>query len=106
MKHYCASCYHSDVRLYRSYGSFLRDSEIFCNLHLPATDDTRGWWVPLVEDADGGVWGYTSAPPEDMARWLALPEYDAWGLTWVAGRWVRPRDVQAGRAPTGKRTDP
>src|SRR5690348_17143168 len=97
MKHYCASCYHNDVRLYRIYGNFLRDSEIFCNQHIPP-EPARGWWAPLVEDADGDVWGYTSAPPEDMARWLALPEYDQWGLTWVAGRWEMPH--QAGTAPS------
>ena len=87
MHHYCAACYHSDVRLYRIYGNFLRDGEIYCNAHIPP-EPTRGCWVPLVEDTDGSVWGYTSAPPEALDRWRALPDYAAEGRTWAETGWT------------------
>jgi hypothetical protein len=39
--------------------------------------DQIGWWLPAVqvtEDLpDAAYWGYTSCPPEDYARWVALP---------------------------------
>lgn len=40
--------------------------------------DQIGWWLPAVqvtEDLPDQVayWGYTSCPPEDYARWAALP---------------------------------
>jgi hypothetical protein len=89
---YCAKCYRSGVRLYRSYGSFLRDEEIFCNGCLDQPAEKRGWWVPLIPADDGGVWGYTSAPEADIARWEALPDRDPGGPYWSAGRWhERPR---------------
>lgn len=70
--HQCHTCQRRDVKLYRAYGSFLRDGEIFCKAHTPA--DQASWYVPLVEDTDGSVWGYTSVPDEAIARWEALPE--------------------------------
>lgn len=86
-QHHCATCQRADVRLYRAYGSFLRDAEIFCNEHIPALVTDRGWWVPLVEAADGSVWGYTSAPAIDIARWNALPNAQIPGPVWANGRW-------------------
>lgn len=68
--HACATCGRTDVKLYRAYGSFLREAEIFCKAHVPA--DQASWYVPLVEDLDGSVWGYTSVPDEAIRRWEAL----------------------------------
>lgn len=67
--HACATCGRNDIKLYRAYGSFLRDAEIFCGAHKPAE-----WYVSLVEDTDGSVWGYTSVPDEAIARWEALSD--------------------------------
>jgi hypothetical protein len=70
--HCCAVCQRRDCRLYRGYGTFLRDDEIFCKAHIPA--DQAGWYVPLCEDLDGSVWGYTSAPDDAIERFNALPD--------------------------------
>lgn len=71
-RHACATCGRNDIRLYRAYGSFLRDEEIFCKAHTPA--EQASWYVPLCEDEDGTVWSYTSAPDEAIKRWEALPD--------------------------------
>ena len=84
----CAVCGRADVRLYRSYGSFLRNEEIFCNGHVPGKVAERGWWVPLVEAEDGFVWGYTSAPTEDIRRWHGLHDAQTPGPIWANGRWI------------------
>lgn len=73
-KNCCTVCKRHDVRLYRYYGSFLRDEEIFCRSHAPAGHIENQHLVPLCEDVDGSVWGYTSVPDEAIARWEALPE--------------------------------
>lgn len=83
--HQCATCKRTDVRLYRPYGEFLRATRVYCNAHLPNTD-MLDWWVPLVPAADGSVWGYTSAPSADIARWQGLPDANP-GPVWAAGRW-------------------
>jgi len=67
----CAVCGARYVRFYRGYGGFLRDSEIVCNVHLPRGGE---WRVPLIESADGSVWGFTSCPTADFERWRRLPE--------------------------------
>jgi len=67
----CHECGRNDVKLYRKYGSILRQDEIYCGQHLPCN---RNWIVPLVEDTDGSVWGYTSVPQEAMDRWENLPD--------------------------------
>jgi hypothetical protein len=72
--HCCAVCKRHDVRLYRYYGFFLRDEEILCRAHAPPGHIERQNLVPLCEDTDGSVWGYTSVPDEAIARWEALPE--------------------------------
>lgn len=83
----CARCGLAGVRLYRIYGNFLRAGEVSCNEHIPPALD-RGWWVPLVEDDEGQVWGYTSAPARDIDRWLALPDAAEPGPRWVQNVWV------------------
>lgn len=69
---YCTVCKSHEVRLYRYYGNALRANEIFCKAHAP--EGAREYLTPLVEDVDGSVWGYTSAPEDAIARWNALPE--------------------------------
>lgn len=72
--HYCVVCRRNDVRLYRYYGSPLREAEIFCRKDAPAGQIERQYLVPLCEDLDGSVWGYTSVPDDAIARFQALPE--------------------------------
>lgn len=72
--HRCAICKRNAVKLYRYYASFLRDSEIFCKTHAPTGHIEKQHLVPLCEDTDGSVWGYTSVPEDAIARWEALPD--------------------------------
>lgn len=72
MTHTCTVCKRARVKLYRYYGSVLRESEVFCEACAPAGE--KQYLVPLIEDTDGSVWGYTSAPSNAIARWRALPE--------------------------------
>lgn len=83
--HACAECGRRYVRLYRLYGGFLCEHEIVCNAHLPENPE---WHVPLISAADGSVWGYTSCPDADIARWRALPEADPGGRSWDRGKWT------------------
>jgi hypothetical protein len=73
-RHYCTVCKRNTVKLYRYYASFLRDEEIFCKAHAPAGHIDRQLLVPLCEDVDGSVWGYTSVPEDAIARFNALPD--------------------------------
>jgi len=73
-KHCCAICQRNDIKIYRYYGLFLRDEQIFCRTHAPPGHIERKNLVPLCEDEDGSVWGYTSVPPDAIARWEALPD--------------------------------
>lgn len=68
----CVICGRNTIKLYRPYGSPLRDAEIFCKAHIPT--EQASWYVPLCEDLDGTVWGYTSVPDDAIARWQALPD--------------------------------
>lgn len=72
-QHCCSVCKRDDVKLCRWYGSFLRDDEIYCAAHRPQTE----WLVPLCEDTDGSVWGYTSVPQDAIDRFNVLPEASA-----------------------------
>ena len=65
----CATC-NRDAKLYRPYGEFLRSSRIHCARHVP---DWR-WYVPMIEDVDGSVWGYTSVPYGAIQRWESFPD--------------------------------
>lgn len=73
-RHCCAVCKRNDVKLYRYYGSPLRDEKIFCRQDAPPGEIEKQSLVPLYEDLDGSVWGYTSAPATAIARWKALPD--------------------------------
>lgn len=73
-RHHCVVCKRNDIRLYRYYGFFLRDDEIFCRTHAPTGEIDSQELVPLCEDLDGSVWGYTSVPEDAIARWQALPD--------------------------------
>ena len=68
--HKCSVCGRNDVKLYRYYGNFLREGEIYCGAHKPGSE----WLVPLVEDVDGTVWGYTSVPEDAVKRFEDLPD--------------------------------
>lgn len=70
----CTTCHRTAIKLYRYYGSVLRDSEIFCAQCAPADHIEKQLLVPMIEDTDGSVWGYTSVPEEAIQRWRALPE--------------------------------
>jgi len=99
----CEGCGARGVKLWRSYGLFLWNASLFCvdcackdqtegneiYASFLATPEGKvpsplkhcrgrfgyeiGWMVPLITAEDGAVWGYTSCPPEDIARWEALP---------------------------------
>lgn len=79
---HCNECKKTNqqVRLYRPYGNFYRVEDNACNEHVP--EGSRGWYVPLVFDEDGGVWGYTSVPEEACKAFYSLPEADLTGYTW------------------------
>lgn len=72
--HCCTVCKRNDIKLYRWYGFFLHDDEIFCRTHAPDGHIDKQHLVPLCEDLDGSVWGYTSVPPDAIARFNALPD--------------------------------
>lgn len=73
-QHKCSECGRSDVRLYRYRGRFLRDSEVYCCQCAPAGPIKEKLLVPLCEDMDGSVWGFTSAPIDALARFYALSD--------------------------------
>lgn len=72
--HACAVCKRNTVKLYRWYERFIRDEEIFCRTHAPERMIEAQRLVPLVENADGSVWGHFNAPAAAIARWKALPD--------------------------------
>ena len=72
--HCCAARKRNTVKLYRYYGSPLRDAEIYCRKDAPAGEIEHQYLVPLCEDLDGSVWGYTSVPDDAIARFEALPD--------------------------------
>ena len=72
--HKCAVCGRNDVKLYRYYAFFLRVEEIFCKAHVPAGQIENQYFVPLCEDTDGSVWGYTSVPNDAIERFNSLPD--------------------------------
>ena len=80
----CAKCGKQGVKLYRAYGEFLRDDRIFCQEHV--NPDSWGWYIPLIEDTDGTVWGYTSSPLEAVKRWEALPGKYSATAGWNPGK--------------------
>jgi hypothetical protein len=71
-RHNCSICNTGGVKLYCPYGEFLRPERIRCRAHIPPNE--QDWYIPLIEDDDGSVWGYTSAPDEHITRWEALPD--------------------------------
>lgn len=69
--HCCTICKRNNVKLYRVYGSpSPRESKIYCKEHSPESKEM----VPLIEDVDGTIWGYTSAPNEAIEQWRSLPD--------------------------------
>lgn len=70
--HSCSVCGKDYLRLFRPYGEFLRVERIRCKQHVP--EDEWDWYVPLIEDNDGSVWGLTSVPQAARETWQALPE--------------------------------
>ena len=72
--HQCFYCGKNDVKLYRIYGNFLLDIEIYCKKDAPAGWIDRQILVPLIEDIDGNVFLYTSVPTDAIKRWNNLPD--------------------------------
>lgn len=70
--HRCAICKRSNIKLYRPYGEFLRDDKIRCRKHIPIRK--LDVYVPMIEDLDGSVWGYTSVPEDTHTKWKDLPD--------------------------------
>lgn len=71
--HKCGICGISDVRLYRAAGEFFREENVRCKLHV--TKEQWGWYVPLIQDYEnGGIWGHTSSPENDIKIWESLPD--------------------------------
>ena len=74
----CHGCWQTFVQLWRPYGSFYREDDNRCQCCAEADQgkerrgDQIGWFVPLVLDADGRPWGFTSAPSADVILWCAL----------------------------------
>ncbi len=76
----CGKCGVVGVKLWRSYGMFLRDEDVQCATccgitaaDLAKDPHGKGWRVACIHAPDGSVWGYTSAPTVDIERWTALP---------------------------------
>ena len=67
----CGVCHKRGVKLYRPYSEFLRAERIRCLEHIPEGEEN--WYVPLIEDDDGSVWGYI-CPTKDIDEWHRLPE--------------------------------
>lgn len=68
----CGQCGATDVRIYRQYGTFRQPHTDRCNECVDR--ERRGFMVPLVLDANGKAWGYTSAPADACEEFYALPE--------------------------------
>ncbi len=98
-QHKCHLCGITGVRLYRSYGSFLRKEEILCNGHVP--EEGRGWLVPLIEDGDGGVWGYSSCPNRDITLSHGLLNDAKPWPNWLDGEWFDSIDDYLAQAKGG-----
>lgn len=73
-RYQCAQCGIQKYRLYRPYGEFFREERVFCKAHIP--EHAAGWYVPLIENSDGSVWGYMSCPPESVQQWKSYPEVE------------------------------
>lgn len=71
-KRTCAKCGRGQCKLYRPYGEFLREGRIVCKADIPQGQE--GWYVPLCEDVDGTVWGYTSARQDSIDYFDSLPD--------------------------------
>ena len=84
--HQCATCGSADVKLYRPYGEFLRDARVYCNAHVPKGEFR--WYVPMIEDVDSTVWGYTSVPDDAIKLWNGLLDASDDGPHWNSGSWV------------------
>lgn len=88
----CTGCGASGCKLWRLYQS--TDPRLLCapcaaadqNKDISDLDDngTRtgqygrrtdqiGWYVPAAPAPNGGMWGYSSVPDEDVERWRKLP---------------------------------
>ena len=83
---FCNECKKTnlEVRLYRPYGNFYRVEDTHCNAHISA--EQRDWYVPLIFDEDGSVWGYTSVPMDALEAFYALPESDPTTVGWSVQR--------------------
>ena len=92
----CKFCGLAGHKLWRDYNTFVEYNELKCakcameragkegiidkdgfrDGGLDMRTDQIGWFVPAVLTPDGdSFWGYTSAPPEAVDKWRALPTY-------------------------------
>ena len=66
----CSICGATNVRIYRYSNS--SHTEAKCNNCLDEKDYL--YYMPFIYDKDSSIWGYTSVPEIDCARFYALPE--------------------------------
>lgn len=76
----CGVCGIATVRLYRPYANFYRPEDNRCNVCL--TDSQRKFYVPLMLDSDGSVWGLLSAPDWAVDEFNSLSEADPDAPSW------------------------
>ncbi len=77
----CGVCSKTGVRLYRGYGEYLYPDRIRCNGCL--RDEYVSNDVPLVADFYGQVETYFNTESDVMQIFLAQPEANPDGPTWV-----------------------
>jgi len=66
----CEVCGILGARVYR----FASSSDLDCRCNDCIEKGKHIYYIPCIYDVDGSVWGYTSVPEIDVARFLALPE--------------------------------
>jgi len=66
----CSVCGIRGKRIFR----FAASSYLDCRCNNCIEAGKHLYYVPCIYDTDGSVWGFTSVPEIDVARFLALPE--------------------------------
>lgn len=93
MKPKCGKCNATGCKIYRPYGVFYDPNYNRCNGCLTKKD--LAWYIPLCPDKDGGIWGFTSVPPEACLKFYALPERSSKKPTWLENhRWVTRQGIK------------
>lgn len=76
----CGVCGKSDVRIYRPYGNVYRPEDNRCNACLTSKDFK--WYIPLILDSDGSIYGYGAIPVIGWTMFDELAEASPDGPTW------------------------